>query len=201
MNTSEGSNGKGASSKRREVRLGRGFSGSQGLLAAAVMAVFAITATVLTEECVSDIDMAMLLEHSRTTEVFTQMVFGIGGALLILFGLLMVWTNRSIYVMFAGALYVAAGLLLILASFYTFETVSQDYMWVNAFADIMVGAVLYMGFAASGKHGLTAGAMMIAIIGIAGATLAGSMTVSFGLMAASVVAIFITAVGEICGIE
>jgi hypothetical protein len=186
---------------QKKIKIGRGFSGAQGLLAAAVMAVFAIAAAVLTEASFGDIDMIMMLEHSRTTEVFTQIAFGIGGALLVLFGLLMIWTNHNVYVMVTGALYVSAAVLMIFASFCIFENMSQDYMWINAFVDALIGSAIYMAYAASHKHGMTAGAMLIAVIGIAAAALAGSMTLSFGLMIASVAAIFVAGLGEAAGIE
>ena len=192
---------KGPTFMQKKIKIGRGFSGAQGLLAVAVMAVFAIAAAVLTEASFGDIDMIMMLEHSRTTEVFTQIAFGIGGALLVLFGLLMIWTNHNVYVMVTGALYVSAAVLMILASFCIFENMSQDYMWINAFVDAMVGSAIYMAYAASHKHGLTAGALLVVIIGIGGAALAGSMTLSFGLMIASVAAIFVTGLGEAAGIE
>jgi hypothetical protein len=185
----------------KKIMLGRGFSGSQGILAAAVMAVLAIAAAAETGAGISDIDIDMFLEHSRTTETLIQTSFLIVGALLFVFGAMMMWTNHDLYAMVSGALYVSAAVLMIITSALMLDGKAEEYMWISSFSEIIAGAVLYMLYAMSGKHGLTSGAMMVTVLGIAGAALAGGMTYSFGLMVASILAILVSALGEAAGIE
>ena len=192
---------KGPAFMQKKIVLGRGFAGMLGILTAIVLAVTLVIAFVRTGEAWDVVDMCMLVDYSNGNEVLMKFGFGIGTALLALFGVFVVFTNRSLYANLTAAMYIASAAVIIITLFSLAEDVTADNMWINSCVVALAGAIIYMAYAVSRKHTMVAGAMMIAILGVACATATGVMAYSFGLMIATIIAVFFTACGEIAKIE
>lgn len=182
-------------------KLGRKDAGKLGILAGAVMLICAAIAYCITGAGLDVVDMDLLMCYSDRTELVTKIGFGLGGALVIGFGALMAYANRNPMARIAGIAFAASGALTMVAALTTIQNVSTDHMWIIAFAVAAVASVIFAAYAASGKHGMSAGLMMIAIIGLGGAALSGALTYSFGLMLFAAASVLFAAICEYAQIE
>ena len=182
-------------------KLGRKDAGKLGILAGAVMLICAVIAYCITGAGLDVVDMDLLMCYSDRTELVTKIGFGLGGALVIGFGALMAYANRNPMARIAGIAFAASGALTMVAALTTIQNVSTDHMWIIAFAVAAVASVIFAAYAASGKHGMSAGLMMIAIIGLGGAALSGALTYSFGLMLFAAASVLFAAICEYAQIE
>ena len=184
-----------------EKKFGRRSAAFVGILAAIVMIVAIVAAFVISGADVGTVDMDMLLNYDGTTEKLIKFGFGAAGILTVAFGGLMAFTNSNAYAKLAGVIFAASGVLIALAALANIDGIIPEHLWIEAFAVAMAAAGVFAAFAASGKHGMSAGLVLIALIGIGGATFAGAFTWTFGLALAAMVSVLFAAFGEFAEIE
>ena len=194
-------NWKGPSFLKGTGHIGRGHAASFGILAAIVMIVCTVVAFAMTGEAFGNVDMGLLMDYDSTTEILTKVGFALGGALTVGFGAFMCVTNGNAFAKIAGILYGAAGALMIVAALATIPDVSSETLWMEAFAAATIGSLLYACYAASGKHGVSAGVMFMTLIAFGGAAFAGALTFTFGLALASMVSILFAGLCEAARIQ
>ena len=182
-------------------KLGRRSAATAGLMAAVVMIVAITTACVISGADLGTVDMDMLLNYDGTTEKLIMYGVGAGGLLTVAFGALMAYTNTNAYARIAGLVFAASGVLIALAAMANIDCICPEHLWIAAFAAAMAGAAIFAAFAASGKHGMSAGLLMVALIGIGGATFAGALTWTFGLAIAAMVSVLFAALCESAEIQ
>ena len=194
-------NWKGPSFLKGTGHIGRGHAASFGILAAIVMIVCTVIAFVMTGEAFGNVDMDMLMDYDSTTEILTKVGFGLGGALTIGFGAFMCIANENAIAKISGVLYVAAGALMMVAALAAISDVSSETLWMVAFVVAAAASLTYAYYAATGKHGMSAGVMFMTLIALGGASLAGAMTFTFGLALAAMVSILFAALCEAARIQ
>ncbi len=184
-----------------EKKLGRRSAAFVGIVAAFVMIISIVAACVISGADLGTVDMDMLLNYDGDTEKLIKFGFGAAGILTVGFGALMAFTNTNMYARLAGLVFAASGVLIALAALANIEGVCPEHLWIAGFAVAMAAAALFAAFAASGKHGMSAGLVLVALIGIGGATFAGAFTWTFGLALAAMVSVLFAAFGESAEIQ
>ena len=174
----------------------RGTAAIFGALGALVMIACTIVAFAMTGEAFGTVDIDMLMDYDSTTEMLTKVGFGLGGALTVGFGAFMLYTNRNAVAKVSGILYAAAGALMMVASLAAIQDVSSDTMWYAAFVVAGAASLVYAYYASTGKHGMSAGLMFMALIAFGGAVVAGALTYTFGLALAAMVSILFASLCE-----
>ena len=192
-------NWKGPAFLHRAIRIGRGFAGSQGILAAILMLVFTVLAFVVVGSAYGDIDMNLLLNYSRNSQVLTQLAFGLGGVFLLVFGASMAASASSRIGKLSGAVYVVSAVAF-LGSAFAAEATSNT-MWIVASSLAVAASVIYACFLAKGRHGTGAGLLLVSIVPVCAAIVAGALTVSFGLALAAAASVLIVGLCEALRIE
>ena len=181
---------------KRPVRLGRGFTASQGFLAAALMVVFGSAAWALSGGAFDTVAMTDLVNFDDRSRVYVQIAFGIGGLVLLAFGAFMVRTGIDLLAKLSGAAYAVSAVLMIIASFATVNGVEPSHLWGTAFAAGVAASAVYAVFAGRRHHMAYAGSILVLLFAFVGGALAGGMTVTFGLAIAVSLSVFVTALCE-----
>ena len=171
--------------------IGRGIAAVAGLAAAALMGICLMFSLILSDMPADLADIVALTSYSGNTDLLMRVGFGLGGVLLLIFGGLMVRTNKDVYAKCAGVVFAVSAVLMIVSLFADFSGVSyaRNDMWTVAFGASIVASLLYMGYLATKNHPVGMGLMAIVLLAIVGATVAGMFTFSFGLAIATVFAV------------
>ncbi len=178
-------------------KLGRGISGSAGIVAALLMGV-CLTFALLISGLTGEIDMVALTSYSGNTDLLIRVGFGLGGMVLMLFGGLLAYTNKNVYAKLAGVVFAISAALMVITLFADFSNVAvtRNDMWTVAFAVSVAASLTYCAYLATNKHSVGMGLMAIVLVAVVGATVAGVMTFSFGLAVATVFAVAVVGACE-----
>ena len=180
------------------TKITRGSAGFVGIITAVCMVVCAFGAMAISQLPAESVDMVSLMAYSGNTDLLVRIGFGFGGILLMIFGGLIVYTNKDAYARCAGVVFAISAVLMIVTLFADFSDVAigKNDMWVVVFGTAVLAAVIYAAYLVTNKHSVGLGLMAVVLVSAIGAIVAGLLTLSFGLAVAAVLAVSVVAFCE-----